>query len=160
MTITRWKRAAVVLTAIVAAAFGLALSGQAKTPEEEVLQKNKETVKAFYETAFTRHKPEEAVDKYVGGSYRQHNPNAADGSLAFIDFVRDAARKNPGLHVVIKRMIAEGNLVVTHVNIKTSKEDRGLAAIDIFRLENGRIVEHWDVVQPVPEKSANTNTMF
>lgn len=160
MTIARWKRAGVLLAAVAVAAFGLVLSGRAGTPEEEALKKNKETVKAFYETAFTKHKPEEAVATYVGGSYRQHNPNAADGALAFIDFVRDFAKKYPGLHVNIKRMIAEGDLVVTHVHIKTSKEDRGVAAIDIFRLENGKIVEHWDVVQPVPEKSANTNTMF
>ena len=138
----------------------LALNSGAKTPEEQALENNKKTVAAFYKTAFTDHKPAEAVEKYVGGSYRQHNPTVADGSLPFIDFVNDYARKNPGLRVDIKRVIAEGDLVVTHVNIKTGKDDRGLAAIDIFRLENGRIVEHWDVVQPVPEKSANANTMF
>jgi predicted SnoaL-like aldol condensation-catalyzing enzyme len=138
----------------------LAMNSAAKTPEEQKLEENKKTVTAFYKLAFNDHKPVEAVEKYVGGSYRQHNPMVADGSLAFIDFVSDVARKNPGLHIDIKRVIAEGDMVVTHVNIKTSKEDRGLAAIDIFRLEKGKIVEHWDVVQPVPEKSANTNTVF
>jgi predicted SnoaL-like aldol condensation-catalyzing enzyme len=159
MTLTGWKRAGILLAAIVG--FSWALAIHAGTPGEEALKKNKETVKAFYETAFNKHKPEEAVEKYIGAAgYRQHNPNAADGALPFIDFVRGYAKKNPGLHVNIKRMIAEGDLVVTHVHIKTSKEDRGLAAIDIFRLEDGKIVEHWDVVQPVPETSANTNTMF
>src|SRR5688572_23604673 len=134
----------------------LASRGGTKTP----LDQNKETVTSFYKTAFNDHKPAEAVEKYVGGSYKQHNPMVADGSLAFIDFVKAFSAKNPGLHVDIKRVIAEGDLVVTHVNIKTSKQDRGLAAIDIFRLENGKIVEHWDVVQPVPETSANTNTVF
>jgi len=146
----------VVAVATVVTGLTFVLTGHAKTPQET----NKDTVKAFYETAFNDHKPAEAVEKYVGGSYRQHNPMAADGSLAFIDFVSGYAKANPGLKVDIKRMIAEGDLVVAHVHIKTSEKDRGLAAIDIFRLENGKVVEHWDVVQPVPEKSANTNTMF
>jgi predicted SnoaL-like aldol condensation-catalyzing enzyme len=146
--------AGVLVTAI------LAMNSDAKTPEEQKLEDNKKTVATFYRLAFNEHKPVEAVERYVGGSYRQHNPTVADGSLAFIDFVSDLARKHPGLRVDIKRVIAEGEMVVTHVNIKTSKEDRGLAAIDIFRLENGKIVEHWDVTQPVPEKPANTNTMF
>jgi predicted SnoaL-like aldol condensation-catalyzing enzyme len=66
----------------------------------------------------------------------------------------------PELNLEIKRVIAEGDLVVTHGLIKTSPDDRGLAAADIFRLEDGKIVEHWDVVQPVPETAANDNTMF
>ena len=151
---------------IVPAAAGLLLTAffamnvAAKTPEQQALEENKKTVTSFYKTAFNDHKPAEAVEKYVGAGYKQHNPMVADGALAFIDFVKDFSARNPGLHVVIKRVIAEGDLVVTHVNIKTSKDDRGLAAIDIFRLENGKIVEHWDVVSPVPEKSANENTVF
>jgi predicted SnoaL-like aldol condensation-catalyzing enzyme len=156
MKSTRVFLGLVVVATIVTAALSFVLTGHAKTP----LEQNKETVKAFYETAFNDHKPAEAVEKYVGGSYRQHNPMAADGSLAFIDFVSGYAKANPKLKVDIKRMIAEGDLVVTHVHITTSDKDRGLAAMDIFRLENGKIVEHWDVVQPVPEKSANENTMF
>lgn len=66
----------------------------------------------------------------------------------------------PQLSVEIKRMIAEGDLVVTHGVIKTSPEDHGTAAADIFRLEDGKIIEHWDVLQPVPEEAANDNTMF
>ena len=80
--------------------------------------------------------------------------------LAFIDFVNGFVAKYPHLKVDIKRVIAEGNLVVTHVLITTDEKDRGLAAMDIFRLENGKIVEHWDVVQPVPDKPANENGMF
>ena len=158
MAARKWM--AVLVTSGVLIAGLLAMNGVAKTPEEQALEQNKKTVTEFYKLAFNDHKPVEAVEKYVGGSYRQHNPMVADGSLAFIDFVSDFARKNPGLHIDIKRVIAEGDMVVTHVNIKTSKEDRGLAAIDIFRLENGKIVEHWDVVQPVPATAANTNTVF
>jgi predicted SnoaL-like aldol condensation-catalyzing enzyme len=83
-----------------------------------------------------------------------------DGPQAFIDFVNKFATANPHLHVDIKRMVAEGDLVVTHVHITTAETDRGVAAMDIFRLEDGKIVEHWDVVQPIPDKPANQNTMF
>lgn len=76
------------------------------------------------------------------------------------EFVEGFAKANPGLRADIKRVIAEGDLVVVHVHMKMSDEDRGLAVIDIFRLEDGKIVEHWDAMQPVPEKSANDNTMF
>ena len=133
-----------------------AMSGRAKTE----LDVNKDTVTNFYKLAFNDHKPAAAVEKYVGGSYIQHNPTVADGSLPFIDFVNGYVAKYPHLKVDIKRVIAEGNLVVTHVLITTDEKDRGLAAMDIFRLENGKIVEHWDVVQPVPDKPANENGMF
>ena len=68
--------------------------------------------------------------------------------------------KFPNRSSEIKRVMAEGDLVVLHVHSKPSPEDRGSAIIDIFRVENGKIVEHWDVIQPIPEKAANTNTMF
>jgi predicted SnoaL-like aldol condensation-catalyzing enzyme len=145
----------IAMAGVIVAGF-LAFTGNAKT----TLDQNKETVTAFYKLAFTDHMPAQAVEKYVGKTYTQHNPMAGDGPQAFIDFVSGFVKANPGLRVEIKRVIAEGDLVVTHVNIKTSDQDRGLAAIDIFRLEDGKIVEHWDVVQPVPEKSANQNTMF
>ena len=133
-----------------------AAGGNAKT----TLDQNKETVSAFYKLAFNDHNPAQAIEKYAGKTYTQHNPRAGDGPQAFIDAVTGFAKTNPGLRVDIKRVIAEGDLVVTHVHIKTSDEDRGVAAIDIFRLDGGKIVEHWDVVQPVPEKPANENTMF
>jgi predicted SnoaL-like aldol condensation-catalyzing enzyme len=101
------------------------------------------------------------VARYVGPVYIQHNPQAADGAQAFIDFVKFYTGQNPQLHVDIKRVIAECDLVVTHSNIKTSPDVRGDAVADIFRIDkHGKIVEHWDVIQPVPETSANDNTMF
>jgi predicted SnoaL-like aldol condensation-catalyzing enzyme len=124
------------------------------------LERNKETVRAFYELAFNEKQPEEAVSRYVGSRYTQHNPMAGDGPQAFIDFVKWYAGENPELKVEIKRIVAENDLVVTHSLIKTSPDDRGTAAADIFRLENGKVVEHWDVLQPVPETAANENTMF
>jgi predicted SnoaL-like aldol condensation-catalyzing enzyme len=124
------------------------------------LEENKETVRAFYELAFNDKKPEEAVARYVGSTYTQHNPMAGDGPQPFIEFVNGFVAQFPDLSVDIKRVIAEGDLVVTHSLLKTSPEDRGTAAADIFRLEGGKVVEHWDVLQPVPETAANDNTMF
>lgn len=124
------------------------------------LEQNKQTVRAFYEEAFNDGDPEGAVQRYLGDRYVQHNPQAADGPEAFIGFVRWYRGESPELRLEIKRMIAEGDLVVTHSVLKTAPEDRGTAAADIFRLEDGKVVEHWDVLQPVPEEAANDNTMF
>lgn len=123
-------------------------------------EQNKQTVIAFYERAFNDQEPEDAVERYLGSQYIQHNPQAADGPEAFVQFVKWFTGQFPDLKVEIKRAIAEGDLVVTHSLLKTSADDRGTAAADIFRLEDGKVVEHWDVLQPVPEESANDNTMF
>ena len=123
--------------------------------------RNKATVVAYYTTAFNDKKPEEAVAKYGGPVYIQHNPQAADGFAAFIDFVKFFTTQNPQLHVDIKRVIGECNMVVTHSHLTLSPSDRGSAVADIFRLNRqGKVVEHWDVIQEVPETSANDNTMF
>jgi predicted SnoaL-like aldol condensation-catalyzing enzyme len=124
------------------------------------LESNKQTVRAFYELAFNDKQPEAAVERYLGSYYTQHNPMAGDGPGPFVEFVKAYTGQFPELHVDIKRVIAEDDLVVTHGLIKTSPGDRGTAAADFFRLEDGRIVEHWDVLQPVPETAANDNTMF
>jgi predicted SnoaL-like aldol condensation-catalyzing enzyme len=124
------------------------------------LEKNKKIVREFYELAFNERKPEEAVSKYMGSYYRQHNPQAGDGAEPFIGFVHYFTQTFPDLHLDIKRLIAEGDLVVTHSNITRHAGDRGMAVMDMFRLEDGKIVEHWDVVQDIPETAANNNTMF
>lgn len=124
------------------------------------LETNKKNVRAFYDLAFNQKKPEEAVAKYMGPYYRQHNPMAPDGPDAFIAFVREFTKAFPSLRVDFKREIAEGDRVALHSHMVRKPDDRGLAVVDIFRLENGKVVEHWDVIQEVPEKSANNNTMF
>jgi predicted SnoaL-like aldol condensation-catalyzing enzyme len=98
--------------------------------------------------------------KYGGPHYIQHNPQAPDGFEAFIRFVEGFAEQFPQMSLDIKRAVAEGDLVVTHSLLKTSPEDRGTAAADFFRLEEGKVVEHWDVLQPVPESAANDHPMF
>ena len=125
------------------------------------VKRNEATVVAYYTTAFNDKKPEEAVAKYGGPVYIQHNPQAADGFDAFVDFVKFFTTQNPQLHVDIKRVIGECDMVVTHSHLTLSPSDRGSAVADIFRLNRqGKVVEHWDVIQAVPETSANDNTMF
>jgi predicted SnoaL-like aldol condensation-catalyzing enzyme len=124
------------------------------------LENNKRIVREFYELAFNERKPEEAVEKYMGSYYRQHNPQAGDGAEPFIGFVHYFTQTFPDLHMDIKRLIAEGDLVVVHNHGTRQAGDPGMAIVDIFRLEDGKIVEHWDVIQDIPESAANNNTMF
>jgi len=124
------------------------------------LEANKRIIREWHEIAINQRKPEEAVAKYLGPSYRQHNPGAGDGPEPFIAAVKGLTQKFQELSMDTKRIIAEGDLVVLHSHLILKPGDRGTAVVDIFRLENGKIVEHWDVVQEVPETSANNNTMF
>lgn len=118
------------------------------------------TVIAFLDAAFNQQKFEEAFAKYVGPEYRQHNPTVADGKQAIIDALRQWLPATPALRYEFKHVYSDGDHVIVHSLVTTSAGDRGKAVVDIFRLEHGKVVEHWDVAQPVPEKSANDNTMF
>lgn len=123
-------------------------------------EKNKKIVREFYEMAFNQHKPTEAAKKYIDNKYIQHNPNVPNGAAAFYGYFEGFFKEHPQSRVEIKRIIGEGDIVVLHLNSKMDDKDRGRAIVDIFRIEDGKIVEHWDVIQDVPEKSANNNTMF
>jgi predicted SnoaL-like aldol condensation-catalyzing enzyme len=124
------------------------------------LERNKQTVIAFYTRAFNDHKPADAVARHVGSEYIQHNPDTPNGADAFIQAAEGFIARFPQISVEIKRVVAEGDFVVAHNLVKMSPEDRGMAGADIFRLRDGKIVEHWDVRQPVPEVAANENGMF
>ena len=125
--------------------------------------KNKKIVVDFYDLAFTQRMPTKAALKYISPTtYIQHNPDGKDGRDAFINGFAKFV-ENGTLKCVSKRAIAEKDLVVIHshcLDNPADAKDRGQAYVDIFRVQDGKIVEHWDVGQPVPEKSANTNTMF
>jgi predicted SnoaL-like aldol condensation-catalyzing enzyme len=123
------------------------------------LEKNKQTVMAFYDEAINQ-KDFARASRYLGARYTQHNPTAADGAeglKAFIQFLRD---NYPHAHSEIKRVFAEGDYVILHVHSVREPGTRGRAIFDLFKLEEGKIVEHWDTVQDIPEKSANNNGMF
>ena len=120
---------------------------------------NKKNVVEFYDKALNQ-KDFEAAARHLGPRYTQHNPVAADGPeglKAFIQFLRD---KFPNARSEIKRVFAEGDYVIVHVHAIREPGTRGRAIIDIFKLENGKLVEHWEVAQDVPEKAANANGMF
>ena len=123
------------------------------------LEANKKVVVEFYEAALNR-MDFEAAAKHFGPRYIQHNPGAPDGIEGFRQFIAMRKEKTPKARSEIKRVFAEGDYVILHVHSIREPGQRGVAIVDIFRLENGKIVEHWDVVQPIPENAANNNTMF
>ena len=123
------------------------------------LEANKKNVVAFYEKAINE-KDFDAASKYLGSRYIQHNPTAPDGAEGLKGFIGFLKSKFPGSRSEIKRVFAEGDYVILHVHAVREPGTRGRAIVDIFRLENGKIVEHWDVAQDVPEKPANSNGMF
>jgi predicted SnoaL-like aldol condensation-catalyzing enzyme len=145
--------------ALLALALSACATGAVWGADAATLEANKKAAIGLYEAAINR-KDYDAAVKFLGPQYKQHNPTAADGPeglKAFIDFLK---AKFPKQHGEIKQVIAEGDKVVLHVHSTREDGTPGRAIVDIFRVANGKVVEHWDVIQDIPEKSTNTNTMF
>lgn len=134
-------------------------AGPAIAANSAQIEANKKTVVDFYEKGINQ-KDFDAASKYIGDTYIQHNPGATDGPEGFRKFVAFLREKLPNYHSDIKRVFADGDYVILHVHNVPTPGARGNAIMDIFRLKGGKIVEHWDVRQEIPEKPANTNTMF
>ena len=144
------------LVVLAALALTARLGAAADLAQQEA---NKKAVVEFYDKAINQ-KDFEAASKYLGPRYTQHNPNAADGPEGLKAFLQLLREKFPSSRSEIKRVFADGDYVILHVHAVREPGTRGSAIVDIFKLENGKVVEHWDVVQPVPEKAANANGMF
>ncbi len=131
-------------------------AADAKSPS---LEANKKVVIAFYDAAINR-KDFAAASALLGPQYKQHNPTAADGAEGLKGFIEFLKARFPNQKGEIKQVIAEGDRVVLHVHSTRGDGTPGRAIVDIFRVENGKVVEHWDVIQDIPEKAANSNGMF
>ena len=144
---------------IAASILMLSLGNGAASAASAQEEANRTAVLAFYEKGLNQ-KDADAALAHVGDRYLQHNPNAADGPDGFRKFIGFLREKFPNSHSEIKRSFVDGDYVTLHVHAVREPGTRGNAIVDIFKLENGKIVEHWDVVQPIPENPANNNTMF
>ena len=133
----------------------------ANTQTRDVAQEesNRQLVVNFYDRFFNQHQVQEAA-AVVAEDYIQHNPDVPDGKAPFVGYFDGYFKDNPDSRARIVRSASDGDLVYLHVHSTNGKADRGQAVIDIFRVQDGKIVEHWDVIQAVPEQAANHNTMF
>jgi predicted SnoaL-like aldol condensation-catalyzing enzyme len=150
------QRIAAAALAAVCLAYAASVASAGNTPQEEA---NKRVVLDLYDKALNQH-DFEAASKHLGPYYKQHNPMAEDGAEGLKKFIEWRRQKFPKARSEIKRAFADGDYVVLHVHSVREPGERGVAIVDIFRLENGKVVEHWDVIQPIPEKAANGNGMF
>ena len=147
---------------ILAALAALTLSAQPATAAKPAKCKltPKQVVTEFMTEFYIRKNVRKAFETWVDPGYIQHNPMAATGRDAALAFLEPFFAGNPAIRYEIKRVIADGKLVAVHAHGRFSAEDRGIAVVDILRVEGCMVMEHWDVVQPIPEKSLNSNGMF
>jgi len=137
----------------------IALSSAGAFASGPLEEANKKLVLEFHAVVLNG-KNADAAPKYVAENYIQHNPRVPNGLAGLQGFVRELSRNSQDARVTIKRVIAEGDLVVLHSHMQRSSQERGSVLVDIFRVENGKLAEHWDVLQPIPESSVSGNGML
>jgi len=133
-------------------------AAQAKAPRCSLTPK--QVVTRFMHTFYIEKKVRAAFETWVDPGYIQHNPMAKTGRDAAIGFLEAFYASTPGITNEIKRIIADGDLVAVHSWVRRTPADRGNAVVDILRVKGCKVMEHWDVMQPVPETAANDNGMF
>ncbi|WP_105666011.1 nuclear transport factor 2 family protein [Cronobacter dublinensis] len=143
---------------LVAASLLTANGAVASARQSDVEEANRQRVITFYDRFFNQH--DTAAADVVADDYRQHNPEVPDGKAPFVNYFSGFFRENPQSRAKVMRSAADGDLVWLQVHSTNGSHDRGQAVLDIFRVKDGKIVEHWDIIQDVPEKAANANTMF
>jgi predicted SnoaL-like aldol condensation-catalyzing enzyme len=153
------RRLLIACLTLAAALAATPVAHRALAADAAQMEQNKKTVAALYDAALNKKDFEEA-SKYLGPRYTQHNPTAKDGPEGLKGFIAFLKEKFPNNRSEIKRIFADGDYVIVHVHAVREPGTRGNAIIDIYKLENGKVVEHWDVVQPIPETAQNDNGMF
>jgi predicted SnoaL-like aldol condensation-catalyzing enzyme len=156
-----FRRHLLPITALLCALSAGAAVAQTPSAARDLTQEeaNRTLVLSFYERFFNQHQTEEA-SKLMVEEYRQHNPHVPDGKAPMVGWFSEYFKKNPQAQAKVVRSATDGDLVYLHVHFTSGPTDRGQALVDIFRVKDGRIVEHWDVIQQVPEHAANDNSMF
>ncbi len=123
------------------------------------IEHNKELVMRFLNEFMIAHKVD-VLDDLLGPTYKQHNPGLGHGKAELIKFFQDFWEIHPWPGYYLKRIIAENDLVAIHYHFQPDPDEAGYAIVDIFRIEDGKLAEHWDVCQTMPEKSKNNSPMF
>ena len=134
----------------------LLITGASGTSEEE---RNRKAVLEFYEIVIKGGEYDRVLE-WVDPGYTQHKPVVTDGPQGVVDFVRNEHKRVPGHVVEIVRCFADGDFVILHVHVHLLPKEADRAVMDIFRCKNGKLLEHWDVDEPVPTKFSHTNGMF
>lgn len=156
---TTFLKTATLAACLVFAAAASPVLAQSATRNLAAEEANRKLVVEFYDRVFNRHEVTEAA-KVMAEQYIQHNPNVPTGKEPFVSYFTGFFKDNPQARARIVRSATDGDLVYLHIHSTNREADRGRAIVDIFRVEDGKIVEHWDVIQQVPEAAANNNSMF
>jgi len=147
---------------LVAIACALAVAGPAESAATHVANetaRNRAIITSFADLFYTQRRVQEAFDRYVSPDYIQHNPGLTDGREAAVMALKPMF-SSPGATFEVKRILVDGNMAAIHLFGRGDPKTAGAAVVDLYRLKDGKIVEHWDVIQPFPASSKNAHPMF